>query len=318
MICTWRKYKTPAGAITKMLATSVRLWEENLQWKVRKVKPTKVERERHYHFHTTFGEAKPHWYTTSRPATGHLASKYPVGLCHKTCTIKIHQSIERPSTSASRHYLTHTHLQGAFITVLELGKMQCNMYTSQHGHRQNFVLRRANPLYEGEEGGGAGQLCWGGWGGGGQVPLLHPPANAHASQWAYSKPLGPTYWVRTRLAHWITLPLQAGSDSEIQTRESYNRADINSLSSWNWCIYFNSQTTLLLKRQIKSVSANSNAKSCLRTMLPQALWTLAQNITTRHPLIAQDSCTDLVASATLLVEAVDHKQTHRIFLQCGV
>lgn len=137
MICTWRKYKTPAGAITKMLATSVRLWEENLQWKVRKVKPTKVERERHYHFHTTFGEAKPHWYTTSRPATGHLASKYPVGLCHKTCTIKIHQSIERPSTSASRHYLTHTHLQGAFITVLELGKMQCNMYTSQHGHTRS-------------------------------------------------------------------------------------------------------------------------------------------------------------------------------------
>lgn len=158
-----------------MLATSVRLWEENLQWKVRKVKPTKVERERHYHFHTTFGEAKPHWYTTSRPATGHLASKYPVGLCHKTCTIKIHQSIERPSTSASRHYLTHTHLQGAFITVLELGKMQCNMYTSQHGHRQNFVLRRANPLYEGEEGGGAGQLCWGGWGGGGASAPFAPP-----------------------------------------------------------------------------------------------------------------------------------------------
>lgn len=183
MICTWRKYKTPAGAITKMLATSVRLWEENLQWKVRKVKPTKVERERHYHFHTTFGEAKPHWYTTSRPATGHLASKYPVGLCHKTCTIKIHQSIERPSTSASRHYLTHTHLQGAFITVLELGKMQCNMYTSQHGHRQNFVLRRANPLYEGEEGGGAGQLCWGGWGGGGKCPFCTPlPTPMHHSE----------------------------------------------------------------------------------------------------------------------------------------
>lgn len=121
-------------AIIKTLTTSPTVCEELLQSKVRKTKPTKVEREQYYccfrSLLTTPGEVKPHRYT-SRPATGDLAWKYPLVLCHKTRSMKIRPSIMRLYVYALlRPVISLTQIR-SFHHSAE-SQVQCNTHHSEH------------------------------------------------------------------------------------------------------------------------------------------------------------------------------------------
>lgn len=110
-------------------------------------------------------------------------------------------------------------------------------------------------------------------------PLLMPMHYSYhtRSPWDQPRTLGHFTYRFYKLA--VTVKFRPKSHTTMQT---------STLWAHEIGVYLKSQTTLLLKRQIKTASANSGAWSCLGTMLPQGLWSLAQNITMRRPLIAQE------------------------------